>query len=235
VHTFSQPAASFFFRKESNKPPRKKKPLRDPFILGVHFEPFRQFVLGTTRYRRKGNLLVAVFLMAATGLRINEVRLLSIGQVAELADTGRLRVSNVKRIGTRDVVLISLWRSQLRALLPLLEIRSPLLLPSSSDPSKPLQRERFVRIASDLLNRFKLTLRQPHLVFSSHSFRIGFITELKRRGFTLDQIRHIVGHRNIATTALYDRYGLPADEQLALLEKAFGPREKDPKKNTPHP
>jgi site-specific recombinase XerD len=74
-----------------------------------------------------------------------------------------------------------------------------------------------------IINRFiKPAAEAFDKPLSSHSFRVNYITGLLK-SMSIEKVRAIIGHKNIATTATYDRYA-PNRKQIsrAIDQFVFG-------------
>ncbi len=68
--------------------------------------------------------------------------------------------------------------------------------------NKPLEREPFTNLINKFIKECVKDLDgQPNL--TSHSFRIGFITQLWRDTNDIEFVRQAIGHAKIDTTSLY--------------------------------
>ena len=59
-----------------------------------------------------------------------------------------------------------------------------------------------------------------HLVLSSHSFRVHYITSLLR-SVPLQRVAKLIGHANPNTTARYDRYVIDDQEMKLSLDQSL--------------
>ena len=56
--------------------------------------------------------------------------------------------------------------------------------------------------------------------FTSHSFRVGFITKLLKT-VPVQKVSAIIGHQNIESTMSYQRYVINKEEIQDILKKSF--------------
>jgi site-specific recombinase XerD len=63
------------------------------------------------------------------------------------------------------------------------------------------------------------TKLKKHL--KSHSFRATYRTDLLAADVPIHQVKTIVGHKSIKTTARYDRYSLDIAEIQRILDEVF--------------
>ena len=56
--------------------------------------------------------------------------------------------------------------------------------------------------------------------YSTHSFRVGFITRLLRDSNVQD-VAEIIGHKNIMSTMAYNRYEIDREKKEKLIIQSF--------------
>jgi integrase/recombinase XerD len=155
-------------------------------------------IIETTRHADRNRL--AFVLSIYGGMRVGEIAALRIkdaaNQYGEARREIKLASDQTKGCRGRIVVLSSRTRK---------EIESYLKLNRCSQPDWPLVRSQRARSFSSLTLSmlFKEIYELAGIRTSSHSGRRTFATRLNARGVGMRTIQKLMGHRNIATTALY--------------------------------
>jgi len=229
-------------RKVNSKFVNKKR--RDAFIASLHLEEFHTYLRENPKLTQHAplnliKLIVATFLMAHTGLRINEVRLMQYQSLLNLINFGYTTVSNVKRIGEREVALAEVHRQRLKDLIFTHPEpgRPPSIFPNNKMPQrdfyilgvkdyrKPVSERYFNTLVSKHLKGFASYLLNekqsvPELFqWTSHSFRSGYITELYEKGASPSDIQRLVGHTDISTTLRYSEHLNRGTSKVSFLNK----------------
>lgn len=89
--------------------------------------------------------------------------------------------------------------------------------------NKPLDREAFNRIVNQFIKKCALKIPgKPNL--KSHSFRIGFITQLWRDTNDIEFVRQAIGHAKINTTSEYVE-NLSDEERKSKMERVKSPKD----------
>lgn len=129
-----------------------------------------------------------------TGLRMNEVRLLGIGDV----DSERMRIRVVQGKGRkdRDVVLPSSILAELRAYYR--GTRPQGYLFNGRQKGEPMARRSIQHALSQVLGR--TAIRKP---VSMHSFRHSFAVHALEMGMDIVTLQHLLGHAHLSTTLIY--------------------------------
>ena len=75
---------------------------------------------------------------------------------------------------------------------------------TAENSKKPLSREAFTNLINKFIKDCARKMDQnPHI--SSHSFRVGFITQLWRDTKDIEFVKQTIGHRKLDTTSAYVR------------------------------
>ncbi len=216
---------------------RKRGPRRDPFIFERDWEPLQKFLLSRGfKSVLRGRILLSFFIMGTTGLRVNEVRLMTWKQVKQLLEGTSTTIANVKRVGKRQVSLASKHKELLRILVyscPIFYRDGNFVEPEDhfllgyakgldAEFQRPVANTTFDRCLNAALK--KAVKEVPELsgrVLTTHSFRIGLITYMRSKYIRLEDIRSFIGHASVATTEIYDRYEMDEDRRVELLDSVF--------------
>jgi site-specific recombinase XerD len=153
----------------------------------------------------------AIFLLkAATGLRISEVRGLSVRDVGEAEETGWKSLRVVGKGQKERVVHVrpEVWSVVLEYLqrrTDFLDEASPLFVAvPRARPIKALAVDRRLSVSS-IFGRFKRLAKKAELPseFSPHCLRHFFACEADAGGASVEAIRLALGHANLGTTQRY--------------------------------
>lgn len=155
-------------------------------------------IIETTRHADRNRLAFSLSIFA--GMRVGEIAALKIKDVANQYSEARreikLGADQTKGSRGRIVVLSSRVRK---------EIESYLRLQPYAQPDWPLVRSQqggtFSSLTLSML--FKEIYDLAGIRTSSHSGRRTFATRLNAKGVGMRTIQKLMGHRHIATTALY--------------------------------
>lgn len=169
------------------------------------------------------NYVLLCILLYTTGLRINEALSLTADQIRDVARRDKVIVHTKKTESTREIKLSAkerqLWIHHVdKAFLDNLPDHgisnadgAPLSIRTAShwlaDVCKQLH-HKFLR---------KKTTNLPGCAFSSHSFRIGFVTRTAQ-GLSVLDAQTRVGHRSLQTTMRYCRTG-DIDDVTARMDQ----------------
>lgn len=74
-------------------------------------------------------------------------------------------------------------------------------------------------VNEDMISTLKGLRIPEYWLYTSHSFRIGFITRLLRTSTPMGRVKQIVGHQSTSTTKLYDRFSFDQAEIRKLLNQ----------------
>ena len=142
------------------------------------------------------------------GLRCDEIRLLTVGQVERDATGWKLNV--VGKGGKVRVLMMNGMAKLLREYLKAVEIPSApasVVFPSPFDPSRPLARRVFQRIFERHGKRAGVTVQVNGTArtVTPHVGRRTFATRVLDCGGSVEALRRAMGHSDTATTSRYDR------------------------------
>jgi len=197
---------------------RKRLPQRQPItpeIYQVLIQDSRR--LSYSNSYRGTRLRLALALMAVTGVRVSELLPLKMGQVKSLFVNHWIAIDRVKRGPSNHKAFLT--REGARIMKDRLADFEFLYFSKNDDSyiftaensEKPLERESFTNITNQFIRQSARKIEgQP--VLTSHSFRIGFITQLWRDTKDIEFVRQTIGHVRIDTTSAYIEK-LPEDER----------------------
>lgn len=184
------------------------------YLMGLERPPrARRFVWSRNR--------IAITLLRAGGLRVNEIRPLTWLELRNCLEQEHiLTIYQTKTQTFRKVRIPEHCLAQLR------ELKSDLQLVFKDDDTwclgndsngRLLRSDEWIKIINKYLkpavHRFGLNLK-------SHSFRINYVTRLLEE-LPIQKVKTIVGHRSIQTTTQYDRFFVNDKEAIMLVDKAL--------------
>lgn len=158
----------------------------------------------------KRNLLVAFTILYFTGLRLNEVQELCVGDIVELIDAGSTKLILSKTKNERKLFAGDEFKKQLKKLLVLYgsELnKNERIIVKGSSKNRQTGINPIVFIAQ--VNGVMKSILGDG--YTSHSFRQGLITEMGSRGINTKIISRFIGHSDVKTTM---RYIQPTDEDV---------------------
>jgi len=153
-------------------------------------------------------LRLALALLLVTGIRISELLPLKMKQVESLfthhwisIDRAKRGPANHKAFLTKEGARIMQERRSDFELLQLFKNGDSYIF-TAENSNKPLAREAFTALINKFMKECARKMdRNPNI--SSHSFRVGFITQLWRDTNDIEFVRQAIGHAKIDTTSQY--------------------------------
>ncbi|RLG63635.1 hypothetical protein DRO21_05610, partial [archaeon] len=203
----------------------KKAKIRDD--RGLRLSEIQRIILASKSPRMR----TLLHLLAATGLRINEARLLKVDNIDFENRVLRVPGRITKSGRPREIPLTREVAEALKNYLKRREVDSEWLFPSKEDPSKPVNRYKLYRGLYRILRSIGLNKRDSSgkgYQIHFHSFRKWFKTTLERAGVNRLLIEKWMGH----DLGVQGDYFTPSpdyiEEEWEKAEKAltiFGRRE----------
>ena len=152
---------------------------------------------------------IALCILAVTGIRINELLPLKVSQLKTLfkenwiaIDRSKRRPSNHKAFLTKEGKKIIHDRQKDFELIFLIKEPDSYLFTAESNHYKPLDRVVITRDVNKVMREVSNQLPgKPNI--TSHSFRIGYITQLWKDSKDIEFVKQTIGHRNLDTTSAY--------------------------------
>lgn len=183
--------------------------------------------------------ILAVLLSRSMGSRLNEINRFTFKQVKDLAKTRFCNLHNTKCNVMEEKAITGFFAKQIDSVADMLmvslkasfnvdEIPLSTFVFSSykSLDSQPLSSSAFLRSVNHMMSEFAQDFNEkshgPKLRLTSHSCRVGYVTELIQNGATVEQVRKLVGHKDTRSTIRYDRSILSAEDRIEMLEQ-FSP------------
>ena len=185
---------------------RKRLPKRDEMTSEIYKE-LMLAAEGPTYIDLRTRM--AIFILAVTGIRINELLLLKVSQLKTLfqehwiaIDRSKRGPSNHKAFLTKERKKLIRNRQKDFQLIFLMKELDSYIFTAESDHYKPLHRIAITKDVNKVLRKVSSKLPGEPIV-TSHSFRIGYITQLWRDTKDIEFVKQTIGHRNLDTTSAY--------------------------------
>ncbi len=151
-----------------------------------------------------------VELVLHTGLRVQEVRLLNVGDVFNgmaIRDHLVVRAETAKRGRAREVYLNSHVSKVLKAFIAFKRARIESLEPQAplfiSKKGGGVGQRTLQDIAEKWFSRASLVDPKGEARFTFHSLRHTFAMKLRRRGVSLERVQKLLGHASLQATGIY--------------------------------
>jgi len=181
---------------------RAKKP-----ILKKEFERLIHAVKNnkTLKSNSKPKLIFAFTLLYLTGCRISEIVNFSTKDLLETIKNNEYSLTNKTKTKTSRLITFDEKRQQIEILKKILPDKEIYLF-HKNNSTKPMTVVGLTNNINDFIHAVLGTL------YSTHSFRAGYITASHQLRLSLEHIRQDIGHKNIATTA---RYATVTNEEIS--------------------
>lgn len=190
---------------------RKRLPKRDPMTSEIYHELMKA-VEGPTYLNVR--LRIALCILAVTGIRrirINELLPLRVSQLSTLIQESWIAIDSSKRgpsshraFLTKEGKKILQDRQKDFQLIFLMKESDSYIFTSESDQSQMIGRETLTKDVNKLMHLVSNQLPgKPNI--TSHSFRIGYITQLWKDSKDIEFVKQSIGHRKLDTTSQYVR------------------------------
>lgn len=185
---------------------RKRLPKRDPMTAEIYTELMRA-AEGPTYIQLRTR--IALCILAVTGIRINELLPLKVSQLETLfkenwiaIDRSKRGPSNHKAFLTKQGKKIIQERQKDFQLLFLMKEPNWYIFTAEANHFKQLDRVAITRDVNKVMREVSNKIpSNPNI--TSHSFRIGFITQLWKDSKDIEFVKQTIGHRKLDTTSAY--------------------------------
>jgi len=185
---------------------RKRLPKRDPMTRESYKELIKA-AEGPTYINLRTR--IALCILAVTGVRINELLPLKVRQLKTLFEENWIAIdrskrgpSNHKAFLTKEGKKIMHDQQKDFQLIFLMKEPDSYLFTAESNHYKPLDRVVITRDVNKVMREVSNQL-PGKLNITSHSFRIGYITQLWKDSKDIEFVKQTIGHRNLDTTSAY--------------------------------
>ena len=185
---------------------RKRLPKRDP-MTGQIYKELIKAAEGPTYINVRTR--IALCILAVTGIRINELLPLKVNQLKTLIEENWIAIDRSKRGPSNHKAFLNKEGKQIIQerqkdfeLIFLMKEPDSYIFTSEANHFKKLGR---VVITKDVNKSMRQVSNQlpgkPNI--TSHSFRIGYITQLWKDSKDIEFVKQTIGHRNLDTTSAY--------------------------------
>ena len=185
---------------------RKRLPKRDPMTAEIYTELIRA-AEGPTYINLRTRM--ALCILAVTGIRINELLPLKVSQLETLfkenwiaIDRSKRGPSNHKAFLTKEGKKIIQDRQKDFQLIFLMKETDSYVFTPEANHCKPLDCVAITRDVNKVMRKVSNQL-PGKLNITSHSFRIGYITQLWKDSKDIEFVKQTMDHRNLDTTSAY--------------------------------
>jgi integrase len=185
---------------------RKRLPKREPMTAEI-YKKLLQAVEGPAYIDVR--LRIAICLLTITGIRINELLPLKVYQLQTLVEEGWIAIDRSKRGPTNHKAFLTKEGKKLVKdrqkdfqFIFLMKELDSYVFTNESNHSKTLTRETITK-AVNLVTRTVSEEISSKPNITSHSFRIGYITQLWKDSKDIEFVKQTIGHRNLDTTSAY--------------------------------
>ena len=185
---------------------RKRLPKRDPMSAEIYQELIKAAEGPTYIHVRTR---IAICILAVTGIRINELLPLKVNQLETLIEENWIAIdrskrgpSNHKAFLTKEGKKIIRDREKDFEFLFLMKRSNSYVFTSEAQHHKPLGRVVITKDVNKVMHQVSNQLSgKPNI--TSHSFRIGYITQLWKDTKNIEFVKQTIGHRKLDTTSAY--------------------------------
>jgi integrase len=185
---------------------RKRLPKREPMTAEI-YKKLLQAAEGPAYIDVR--LRIAICLLTITGIRINELLPLKVYQLQTLVEEGWIAIDRSKRGPTNHKAFLTKEGKKLVKdrqkdfqFIFLMKELDSYVFTNESNHSKTLTRETITK-AVNLVTRTVSEEISSKPNITSHSFRIGYITQLWKDSKDIEFVKQTIGHRNLDTTSAY--------------------------------
>jgi len=185
---------------------RKRLPKRDPMTAEIYKELVKA-AEGPTYINARTR--IALCILAVTGIRINELLPLKVNQLQTLIEENWIAIdrskrgpSNHKAFLTKEGKKLIHNRQKDFQFIFLMKEPNSYVFTSEAQHTKPLGRVVVTKDVNKIMRQVSKQLNdKPNI--TSHSFRIGYITQLWKDTKDIEFVKQTIGHRKLDTTSAY--------------------------------
>ena len=185
---------------------RKRLPKRDPINSEIYNLLIKEsegpsYIATRTR--------IAICLLTVTGIRIGELLSLKVGQLETLVEEGWISIDRLKRgpanhkasLTSEGKRIIKVRKRDFEFLF-LMKDKDSYVFTSDRKPNQMLRRQTITMDVNKVMHSVSnLLTSKPNI--TSHSFRIGYISQLWKDTKDIEFVRQTIGHRNLNSTSAY--------------------------------
>lgn len=185
---------------------RKRLPKRDPVNSEIYNLLIKESEGPTyiaTRTR------IGICLLTVTGIRISELLSLKVGQLETLLEEGWISIDRLKRGPSNHKAFLT-WegkklvkdRKRDFEFLFLMKTKDSYVFTSDRKPNQKLSRQTLTMDVNKVMHSVSNLLPSKPKI-TSHSFRIGYISQLWKDTKDIEFVRQTIGHRSLNSTSNY--------------------------------
>ena len=185
---------------------RKRLPKRDPMTAEIYKKLIKEAEGPTYLHVR---LRLTLCLLAVTGVRINELLNIKVSQLKTLTqeswiaiDRSKRGPSNHKAFLTKEGKKIIQDRKKDFQFILLIKESDAYVFTSEAKHYQKLRREAITKGVNKVMRSVSKQLL-GQLNITSHSFRIGYITQLWKDSKDIEFVKQSIGHQKLDTTSAY--------------------------------
>jgi site-specific recombinase XerD len=195
---------------------RKRLPKRDPINSEIYNLLIKEsegpsYIATRTR--------IALCLLTVTGIRIGELLPLKVDQLKTLLEEGWISIDRLKKgPANHKAFLTSEGKKLVRArkkdfeFLFLMKDKDSYVFTSDQNPNQMLRRETITMNVNKVMHAVSKSLpSKPNI--TSHSFRIGYISQLWKDTKDIEFVRQTIGHSRLESTSSYVNQMTDQDRQ----------------------
>ena len=207
---------------------RKRLPKRDAITLEI----YEQLIINIKGSNFKSaRLRLSILILTITGVRINELLPLKVEQLLTLFKSNWISINRSKRGPSSHKAYLTGLGKNLMAnrrqdfeIIFAMKKLDDYVFTSEKNHCKPLRRDTLTKEINIVLrNLSKILPDKPNL--TTHSFRIGFISQLWRDTNDIEFVRQAIGHGRVESTSSYIK-NLSDEERRLRMEQIRSPEEK---------
>ena len=199
---------------------RKRLPKRDPMTANIYTELMRA-AEGPTYIQLRTR--IAICILTVTGIRIGELLSLKVGQLETLLEEGWISIDRLKRgpanhkafLTSEGKRIIKLRKRDFEFLF-LMKDKDSYVFTSDRKPNQIIQRQTITMDVNKVMHSVSNLLpSKPNI--TSHSFRIGYISQLWKDTKDIEFVRQTIGHRSLNSTSAYVTHMDDEERQNRIL------------------
>ena len=152
---------------------------------------------------------IIIFLFRLLGIRISELLPLKVGQLETLLAEGWISINRLKRGPANHKAFLTLEGKKLVKarkrdfeFLFLMKDKDSYVFTSDRKPNQMLRRQTITMDVNKVMNSVSNLLPSKPKI-TSHSFRIGYISQLWKDTKDIEFVRQTIGHRSLNSTSVY--------------------------------
>jgi len=199
---------------------RKRLPKRDPMNSEIYNHLIKEsegpsYIATRTR--------IAICILTVTGIRIGELLSLKVGQLETLLEEGWISIDRLKRgpanhkafLTSEGKRIVKLRKRDFEFLF-LMKDKDSYVFTSDRKPNQIIQRQTITMDVNKVMHSVSNLLpSKPNI--TSHSFRIGYISQLWKDTKDFEFVRQTIGHRSLNSTSAYVTHMDDEERQNRIL------------------